>query len=389
MSHRHPPLRERCAGDGAAGRLSRRAFVAGTLLALPALTRPGLAAEAAGDSGWLSTAGVETGFAAVGVDASGAAGIDAPSAVRLHGVEASPTGPLAVAVGRRPGTVAVVFRRDTASALSTFGPGSGRVFSGHGRFSPDGRLFLTAEIERPEAGAGHHTMGRGVIARRDVAAGFAIVDEWPSLGDGPHDLMRSGAALVVANGGIEPNTPEARDAEATGSSIALVDPLTGAPRGEGRLPADLASLSLRHLSRDGAGGTVVAAQDLLNDGIARPLLFRIATDGALAPFEAPDTAWRELRGYVGSVAFDASGRFVACATPRGGRVAVWHADGRYIGAVPLVDGCSLAMTYDPGTFIAASGYGEVVRIAASAEGVAIIARRTGGPRFDNHMVRIG
>jgi len=80
---------------------------------------------------------------------------------------------------------------------------------------------------------------------------------------------------------------------------------------------------------------------------------------------------------------------VAGASPRGGRVSVWRADGRYLGAVPLVDGCSLAMTYEPGTFIAASGYGEVVRIAAGDTGVAIVARHTGGPRFDNHMVRIG
>ncbi|WP_454915679.1 DUF1513 domain-containing protein [Xanthobacter sediminis] len=368
--------------------VSRRAFVAGALMAVPALSRLH-AAPAVPEAGWLSTAGVDEGFAAVAVDAAGAAGVDAPSAVRLHGIEASPTGPLAVAVGRRPGKVAVVFRRDQPGAIASFAPGEGRVFSGHGRFTPDGRFFLTAEIERAQPQNGRPTMGRGVLAKREVAAGFAIHEEWPTQGDGPHDLMRSGDALVIANGGVEPNTPEARDAEITGSTVALLDPATGAQRGEGRLGADLASLSLRHLSRDGAGGTVVAAQELLSDGIARPLLFRVAADGALTPFEAPDNAWRELRGYVGSVAFDASGRFVACASPRGGRVSVWRADGRYLGAVPLVDGCSLAMTYEPGTFIAASGYGEVVRIAAGEEGVAIVARHTGGPRFDNHMVRIG
>ncbi len=369
--------------------LSRRAFIAGALLAVPAASRLHAAADAAPATGWLSTAGMAEGFAAVSVDAAGAADVDAPSDARLHGIEASPTGPLAVAVGRRPGKVAVVFRRDRAGVASTFAPGEGRVFSGHGRFTPDGRFFFTAEIEPPRAEEGRPTMGRGVLARREVAAGFTIAEEWPTAGDGPHDLMRSGAALVVANGGIEPNTPEARDAELTGSTITLLDPATGALRGEGRLSADLSSLSLRHLSRDGAGGTVVAAQDLMNDGIARPLLFRIAADGAVSPFEAPDNAWRELRGYVGSVAYDASGRFVACASPRGGRVAVWRADGRYLGAVPLVDGCSLAMAYEAGTFVAASGYGEVVRIAAGDDGVAVVARRTGGPRFDNHMVRIG
>ena len=370
--------------------LSRRSFTLGALLTLPAWTQLG-AAEARGPTtGWLSTAGIDDGFAAVCVDAANAANVRAPAPARLHGVEASPTGPLAVAVGRRPGHVAVVFRWDQGGTpVSTFTPGAGRVFSGHGRFTPDGRFFLTNEIERPQDADGRRTMGRGIIARRDVAGGFAIIEEWPTQGDGPHDLLRSGDMLVVANGGIEPHTPEARDAELTGSSITVLDPASGGQRGEGRLSDDLASLSLRHLARDGARGTVVAAQDLLNDGVARPLLFGIYADGALRPFDAPETAWRELRGYVGSVAYDASGRYVACSSPRGGRVGVWRADGRYIGMVPLVDGCSLASTYEAGTFIAASGYGEVIRIAAHDDGVGITGRRTGGPRFDNHMVRIG
>lgn len=371
----HPPL------------IGRRGLLLGGAALLAAAALPGGPRAAELDEGWLATAGMGEGFAAVGLDTSFAATSEAPSDARLHGIEASPVGPLAVAVGRRPGRIALVFDRRKGGVVARFGPGEGRVFSGHGRFTADGRLLLTNEIEHPADGV--RAMGRGVVAVRAVDGGFAIRDEWPSGGDGPHDLMRSGAALVIANGGIEPNTPEARDAEVTGSGVALVDPETGAVRGEGRLSSDLASLSLRHLARDGNGSTVVAAQDLLKDGEARPLLFRIAADGALTPFDAPDEAWRALRGYVGSVAYDPSGRFVACATPRGNQVAVWQADGRYIGAVPLTDGCGLAAGAEAGTFVAASGYGEVIAVKAAPEGVAITARRTGGPRYDNHMVRIG
>lgn len=366
--------------------LDRRGFLlgAGAALALGPARAVGFTRD---DAGWLATAGVDGGFSAVGLDTAFATAERAPSAARLHGIEASPRGPLAVAVGRRPGLVAIVFDRERGGAVATFGPGAGRVFSGHGRFTADGTLFLTNEIERPQDGA--RVMGRGVVAVREAKGGFAIVAEWPSGGDGPHDLMQSGPALVIANGGIEPNTPEARDAEVTGSGISLVDPATGDGRGAGVLSSDLASLSLRHLARDGRGGTVVAAQDLLKDGEARPLLFRIGVDGALSPFDAPEAEWRALRGYVGSVAYDPSGRFVACASPRGNRVAVWQAEGRYLGAVALTDGCGLAAGRDAGTFVAASGYGEVIVVAADAEGIGIAARRTGGPRFDNHMVRIG
>ncbi len=366
--------------------ITRRSLIMGAGAAM-VLPRTGFAAVHALDEGWLTTAGVGDSFAAVSVADELAATARAPSKARLHGIVASPRGPLAVAVGRRPGHVALVFDRLKGGQVQAFEPGVGRVFSGHGRFSADGTLFLTNEIERGDDSSPHKVMGRGIVAVRSVSGQFAIVSEWPTGGDGPHDLMRVGTSLVVANGGIEPNTPEARDAEVTGSTISLLDPGTGAQRGEGVLSADLASLSLRHLASDGRG-SVVAAQDLLKDGVARPLLFAIAANGALTPFDGPEGELMALRGYVGSVALDRSGAFVACATPRGGRVAVWQRDGHYVGAIPLMDGCGLAGTREPGQFIATSGYGEVILLAASADGVGVVARRTGGPQFDNHVTEI-
>jgi len=370
--------------------ISRRTLLLGAAalaMAPRAGAATGLAPEAKLD--WLATAGIEDGFALVGLDGSFATTTKANTPARLHGVEMSPDGRLAVAIARRPGKTALAVDRARGDAVTTFAPGEGRVFSGHGRFSEGGRLFLTNEIERVVPSGAGHTMGRGVIAVRDVAGGFAIRDEWPSGGDGPHDLMRAGDLLVVANGGIEPHTPEARDAEATGSTITLLDPATGAPCAGSVLPADLASLSLRHLAAHPQGGTVVAAQDLLNDGEARPLLFAIGRDGALTAFSAPDGQWRMLRGYVGSVAFDPSGAFVAASSPRGGQVTVFRSDGRHLGAVPLADGCALAPGPEAGSFVAASGYGEVILITASTDGVGVAARRAGGPRFDNHMMRVG
>ncbi len=375
--------------------LSRRGLLAGAGAAL-LLPRGGLAqvndrlhaTAHALDEGWLTTAGEGDGFGAFAVADDMGAAARVPSPARLHGIEASPRGPLAVAVGRRPGRIALVFNREKGGKVGEFGPGPGRVFSGHGRFSADGALFLTNEIERPQDGP-VRTMGRGMVAARSVAGGFEIIAEWPTGGDGPHDLMRSGDVLVVANGGIEPNTPEARDAEVTGSTISLLDPVTGAARGQGVLSGDLTSLSLRHLARDGRGATVVAAQDLLKDGVSRPLLFSIGGDGALSAFDAPEGELMAMRGYVGSVAFDRSGAFVACATPRGNRVAVWRSDGRYVGAVPLMDGCGLAGTSEPGRFIATSGYGEVIVVAVEDDKVGVVARHIGGPKFDNHMVEVG
>ncbi|MFK8251593.1 DUF1513 domain-containing protein [Ancylobacter terrae] len=333
-----------------------------------------------GDAEWLATAAVPGGFAPVMMGRDAAPTLVSAGAQRLHWVEPSPDGRTAVAVARRPGTTAVRFDRRVGTVLASFEPGAGRVFSGHGRFVADGRRFLAVEID----GAS----GQGTVTLRDVGDGFSIVAEWPSSGIGPHDLLPAGDALVVANGGIEPHTPEAIGADIAGASVALLDPRSGQTRALAALDADLASLSLRHLAGAADGSVVVAAQDLLADGIARPLVHRLTPEGRLQPFDAPDEAWRGFRSYIGSVSFDVSGAYVAAASPRGNRVGVWARDGRFLGAVPLVDGCGLAPTREAGRFLATSGLGEVIVIGAAEEGVGVVTRRSGGPRYDNHAARI-
>lgn len=333
------------------------------------------------DAEWLATAAVEGGFAPVAMAADFAPTTIGRAAQRLHWVEPSPDGRTAIAVARRPGTTAVVFDRVSGMVRSSFEPGEGRVFSGHGRFSGDGRRFLAVEIDRES--------GQGSVTLRDVAGGFAVEAHWASAGLGPHDLLRAGDALVVANGGLEPGTPEALGAEDARASVARLDPVTGEVRTLATLGDDLASLSLRHLAVGPDGLLVVAAQDVLADGIARPLLFAAEPTGTLRPFEAPEAEWRGFRTYVGSVAVDRSGAYVAAASPRGNRVGVWRRDGRFIGSVTLVDGCGLAAAPGAGRFLATSGLGEAVMIATDGEGVGVVARRSGGPRYDNHAVLLG
>ncbi|MGA0562405.1 DUF1513 domain-containing protein [Ancylobacter sp. VNQ12] len=367
--------------------LSRRSLLGrlGGLVAVPRVLFAGGAASAAHaqdhalDAQWLATAGVEGGFAPVVLSPDYAATSVGAGGQRLHWVEPSPDGRTAVAVARRPGTTAILFDRQAGVVLASFEPGEGRVFSGHGRFIDGGRRFLAVEIERRS--------GQGVVTRRVVEAGFAIEAEWASSGLGPHDMLPAGGALVVANGGVEPHTPEAVGAEIAGASVALLDPVTGETRTVAALGDDLASLSLRHLASAPGGLTVVAAQDLLADGVARPLLYAVEGE-ALRAFDAPDEEWRGLRTYVGSVAVDASGGFVAAASPRGNRIAVWQRDGRFVGSLPLVDGCGLAPTRERGQFLATSGLGEVVLIGVDEGEVGVIARRRQSMRFDNHATLV-
>lgn len=363
--------------------LSRRSLLGrlGGLVAAPRVLFGGAAhaRDHALEAQWLATAGVEGGFAPVVLSPDYTATAVGTGGQRLHWVEPSPDGRTAVAVARRPGTTAVLFDRQAGAVLATFEPGAGRVFSGHGRFIEGGRRFLAVEIERAS--------GQGVVTRRVVEADFAIEAEWASSGLGPHDMLPAGGALVVANGGVEPHTPEAVGAEIAGASVALLDPVTGETRSVAALGDDLASLSLRHLASGPGGPTVVAAQDLLADGVARPLLYAVEGE-SLRAFDAPEEEWRGLRTYVGSVALDASGQFVAAASPRGNRIAIWQHDGRFVGSLPLVDGCGLAPTREPGQFLATSGLGEVVLIGVDEGAVGVISRCQRPVRFDNHATLV-
>lgn len=330
------------------------------------------------DAEWLATAGVEGGFAPVVLSPDYEATPVGLGRQRLHWVEPAPDGVSAIAVARRPGTTAMLFDRIKGTVTATFEPGEGRVFSGHGRFSGDGRRFLAVEIDR--------VSGQGTVTLRDPSEDFAIRAEWASSGIGPHDLLRAGEVLAVANGGVEPHTPEALGAEVAGASVALIDPASGETRALAALGEDLESLSLRHLAVAPDGLVVVAAQDLLDDGLARPLIYAVKPEGTLVAFDAPDAEWRGLRTYVGSVAFDASGAYVAAASPRGNRVCLWRRDGRFIGSLPLVDGCGLAATREAGQFLATSGLGEIALLVTDGNEVGVSARRSRGLRFDNHAV---
>ncbi|MFG1427241.1 DUF1513 domain-containing protein [Roseixanthobacter glucoisosaccharinicivorans] len=328
--------------------------------------------------GWLATGQVAGGFAPLALDGAFEADPLALSPTRLHAIEPAAHGPLAVAVGRRPGKVALVLDRAAGTEVARFAPGGDRVFSGHGRFTPDGTGFLTVEIDPAN--------DEGTLALRRIAGHFEIVAEWPTRGPGPHDMLHMGDGLIIANGGVEPGTPAAVGCEETGANLALLGP-DGSTRAVFAPGGDLASLSLRHLARD-AAGAVVAAQEISLVPSSKPLLFAIDEARGLTAYEAPDEAWMGLRGYIGSVALDASGRIAAAASPRGGRVAFWERTGRYLGFVPFADGCGLAPTAEAGRFLATSGYGEVVLIAVEDRSPRILARHTGGPRFDNHVSRV-
>ncbi|WP_245259734.1 DUF1513 domain-containing protein [Methylopila sp. 73B] len=299
--------------------------------------------------------------------------------VRLHALSVRPDGAEAVAVGRRPGDLALVLDEAGDAMRSTFGASPGRRFAGHGAYAAGGRTFLTTEIDADT--------GEGWIVLRDVAGGYAPRAEWRSGGIGPHDVASLGGRIVVANGAKEPKTdPGIKSLGVTTarSNVALLDPSTGAVEAIAETEADLASLSLRHVVGTPNGGLLVAAQDTEAGARDRPLVARL--EGArLRWFDADPDLLARLGGSVCSLAIDRSGRFAAASGPKGGAVVAFDLlTNAAVGAVAIPDVCGLAPTGE-GRFVATSGLGEVALIAVREDGAAIVDRRASVLRWDNHL----
>jgi hypothetical protein len=321
------------------------------------------------------------GGALIGVD--GLVGFALPG--RAHALTGLPWGEV-VLVGRRPGSFAAFIDPQSPNAVRRlFAPVAGHRFAGHAAFSPDRNMLATSEIDAET--------GDGLVAIRDSRTGAPRATF--AVGIEPHDLLfaRGGARLVVAVGGI------ARAADVKGpainagnikSAIVELDPESGAVLKRHELPAGMRTLSLRHLAIAPDGETVAFGMQDQERAELRPLMGRLRVGGGIDLMPLPDGEDAgALRSYIGSVAIDVSGRYVAATSPKGGMAGFWSlADGRWLGGFPVNDVCGLAADEEAGCFWVTSGMGDVVKLRAGDEGLVTEARWLAPAAFDNHLLRL-
>jgi len=268
-----------------------------------------------------------------------------------------------ILVGRRPGTFAAVLDLEAPEAPARiFHPIAGHRFVGHAAVNGEA-LFTTEMDELTGDGAAVLRNARSFAPRARFAAGIE-----------PHDVLfaRGGEVLVVAIGGI------ARAADVKGpainagrieSAILELDPRSGAVLKRHALPADMSSLSLRHMALASDGETVAFGMQDQDRSTVRPLmgLLRVGRGIDLLPLPADDEG--ALRSYIGSVAIDASGRYVAATSPVGERPQAGKAAfGRGGGNVAV--------------------HGDVVQLSAGAnKGLAAAGHWRAPAAFDNHLLR--
>jgi len=287
-----------------------------------------------------------------------------------------------ILIGRRPGNFAAVLDLEAPEAAARiFHPIAGHRFVGHAAVRGDS-LFTTEMDELTGEGAAVLRDARSFAPRARFAAGIE-----------PHDVLyaRGGEVLVVAIGGI------ARAADVRGppinagrieSAILELDPRSGAVLKRHALPDDMSTLSLRHMALSPDGETVAFGMQDQDRSAARRVmgLLRVGRGIDLLPLPTDDDG--ALRSYIGSVAVDESGRYVAATSPKGGLAGLWSlADGRWLGGFKLDDVCGLAADTGPESFWATSGHGDVVQLEAGENGLAAATHWRAPAAFDNHLLR--
>ncbi|MEM9386690.1 MAG: DUF1513 domain-containing protein [Pseudomonadota bacterium] len=320
----------------------------------------------------------EGGFAAVVLDQAWRELASIPLAARGHGIAVAPQGHLAVVLGRRPSRTATVIDLRQLRAAHTFDTPRQRHLFGHGFFGPNGGLFYTTEndFEAPTS----------VLGVYDVNAGFRRLGEMITHGIGAHEavLLGDGAAIAVANGGIEthPDYPRRKlNLANMRPSLAYLRAADGALLEQVQLPAKWHQVSLRHLAQASDGSVWVGGQDEGGGGGGAPLVLRHRRGDAALQVIGDSQQTSALAGYVGSVSAHSSRPIVAVTSPRGNRVNTYEATtGRLLDATSLVDVCGVARSSDG--MIVSTGEGEVRSVQAHRGAT----HRT--LRWDNHLSAI-
>jgi hypothetical protein len=302
---------------------------------------------------------------------------------RAHALTRASQSKDVIVVGRRPGKfAAIVDPASLQSAPRLFAPLDGYRFAGHAAVNAGS--LVTSEM--------HEDTAEGLVVLRDAAS--AAPQQRFAVGIEPHDLLfaRGGETLVVAVGGIahaaEIKGP-AINAGNIDSFILELDPRSGKVLKRHKLPADMKSLSLRHMALAPDGETVAFGMQDQDRSKARPVMGLLRLGRGIELLPLPDEDRGSLRSYIGSVAIDPSGRYVAATSPKGGMIGLWSlSDGRWLGGFTLADVCGLATDNGPAAFWATSGYGEVLRLAADDEGLDATARWHAPAAFDNHLLRL-
>ncbi|MGD2118113.1 MAG: DUF1513 domain-containing protein [Chromatiales bacterium] len=299
---------------------------------------------------------------------------------RGHGLSISPDQQRLAVFARRPGEYIHILDVRSGELRAEIRSNPERRFYGHGVFSQDGRwLYVTQNA---------FGSGDGKIAVYDCTDNYRLVEELPSYGIGPHQLvlLSDNRTLAVANGGIKthPDLGRAKlNLDSMSPSLAYIDSRSSKLIEDYRLDKKYHQLSMRHLDANHKDEICIGMQYQGPVNQRPPLVVMHRGETELQLCHAPQDITRRMKNYCGSVMADASGDWFAISSPRGNLATLWRAgNGEFQESFEMPDVCGLAP--DASGFIASNGEGKIARYTSGND--LQLLHQQAGFKWDNHMV---
>ncbi len=312
---------------------------------------------------------------------------------RAHHIAVNTARGFYVVLARRPGVWLMLGDLATGQLHTELRVPADRHIFGHGIFSADGNLFYTSESDFNDMVGDSGRIVEWRVTGTGATAALERVREFPSYGVGPHELLLhpDGATLVIANGGIRTHPDHDRDnlnVDTMQPSLVYVDRQSGALLEQHYMPADFHQSGIRHLDINADGLVVMGMQFEGEPFMDVPLVATHRRGEALRLLKAAPELQPQMKQYVGSVRFDAGGRFFAASCPQGNMLTFWDATaGTLLHPTRARDGCGVCAVEDG--FVFSTGTGRVAHIDLATNTVADFA--TGADLnvfWDNHMSRV-
>lgn len=311
---------------------------------------------------------------------------------RAHEVALSSQSDLFVAVARRPGRFMVLGDIVSGEILQEIEAAEGRHFYGHGVFSADDELFYTTESAYDDLHGDSGRIGVWQIHKSLDGAVLERIDEFPSYGVGPHELliMPDQETLVIANGGIRTHPDSVREKlniDSMQPSLVYINRFTGERLEQKSLPAEYHQASIRHIDINKQGQLAMSMQFEGEPFLRVPLLATHQRGEDIRLMLAPEQVQSQLAQYVGSIRYDESGRFLVASCPRANVLTFWDAhSGEFLKQVRARDACGVC-AYKDG-FLYSAGTGQVRYYDLSQQAITnfTLSENFGtGLFWDNHL----
>ncbi len=282
---------------------------------------------------------------------------------RAHAVALSSNSDLFTVIARRPGRFMVLGDTLSGDILQEIEATEGRHFYGHGVFSNDDKYLYTTESAYEDMQGDSGQIGVWQVKKSLSTVVLERVNEFPTYGVGPHEvlMMPDQQTLVIANGGIRTHPDSVREKlniDSMQPSLVYLNRFTGERLEQWSLPAEYHQASIRHLDINGQGQLAMSMQFEGEPFLRVPLLATHQRGEPIRLMLAPEQVQSQLAQYVGSIRYDASGRFLVASCPRANVLTFWDAQsGEFLKQVRARDACGVC-AYKDG-FLYSAGTGQV------------------------------